>query len=129
MSLNYISKNIKGMYDVGAISQDASKATEFYARLGFKRDHQKEGLTVFVVGNVELAIRKEIPNSEMGPLVATVLGSVSFGVIVEDIKMIAKRLETQGIHFVGPKPFHAGFTGIDTKDSDGNIVRLFQEEQ
>jgi catechol 2,3-dioxygenase-like lactoylglutathione lyase family enzyme len=123
-----MSGNIVGMYDITVMSKDVAKATAFYEKLGFKKGHNKPGLTVFPVGNVELAIHKAIPKDELGPASATAPGSVGISFIVEDVSPIAERLKAEGIPFVGPKLIHAGFSGLTTRDPDGNTINFFQKK-
>jgi catechol 2,3-dioxygenase-like lactoylglutathione lyase family enzyme len=123
-----MSENIVGMYDITIMSKDAAKATAFYERLGFKKGHHKPGLTVFPVGNVEVAIHAAIPKDELGPANATSPGSVGISFIVEDVKPIAERLKAEAIPFVGPKPIHAGYSGLTTRDPDGNTINFFQRK-
>jgi len=123
-----MSGNIVGMYDITVLSKDAAKATAFYEKLGFRKGHHKAGLTVFPVGNVELAIHSETLKDELGPTSATAPGSVSISFIVEDVKPIAEKLKAEGIPFVGPKPIHAGYSGLATRDPDGNTINFFQKK-
>jgi catechol 2,3-dioxygenase-like lactoylglutathione lyase family enzyme len=123
-----MSGNIVGIYDITIMSDDVTKAAAFYEKLGLKKSHHKPGLAVFAVGNVELAIHSAIPKDELGQARTTAPGSVVISFIAEDVKPIAERLKAEGIPFIGPKPIHAGYSGVTICDPDGNTINLFQKK-
>lgn len=123
-----MSDNIVGMYDITVMPKDVARATAFYEKLGFKKGHHKPSLTVLPVGNVELAIHAAIPTDELGPASAKEPGSVGMSFIVAEVKLIAERLKVEGIPFVGPKPVHAGCSGLTIRDPDGNTLNFFQRK-
>jgi catechol 2,3-dioxygenase-like lactoylglutathione lyase family enzyme len=123
-----MANSIKAIYDVTIFSKDVAKATAFYERLGLTKGHHKDGLTVFAVGNVELAIHKELSVDDLLPTGAAGRGTVAISLVVGNVDAIMNKLTMDGITFVGPKPIHAGFSGIVVRDPDGNTVNLFQEK-
>lgn len=118
-----MSDNIIKMYDITIVSKDVEASKAFFTDLGFPIVHEiAGGLVVFHAGNVDIAIHKEQPSMRAGN------GSVGISIIVKDLDSIVEVLKTKQIKYSGPKPIHAGFSGIETQSPDGTGINFFKEK-
>jgi|TARA_Y100000310_G_scaffold327532_1_gene394059 catechol 2,3-dioxygenase-like lactoylglutathione lyase family enzyme len=117
---------------VGWLSPDVERCAEFYDKLGFRRDvanSKPPGLVIFEIDGLDLPIHQMMEEDEFGPLESHPGRCVEISFIVADINEIMRRCEENGIQFVGPKPVHAGFTGVVTQDPDGRKINFFQAKK
>ena len=107
-----------GLQDVGLFTPNVEKMAAFYDALGLPKVIDEKLLKVYSFGGQDIAIHV----SDISPN-----GAGFISILVSNLERVQKTLKEKGLVFQGPKPLHAGYTGIELTDPDGNKVNLLQE--
>jgi catechol 2,3-dioxygenase-like lactoylglutathione lyase family enzyme len=107
------------IFDLTIYTTKFEEIKSFYSRLGFEVVHENpNGLVVYGLGGAELAFHKSEKDTS----------GLSISVISENFDSLMERLEEEGVVVGEERPIHAGFTGIEISDPQGNTVYVFRDK-
>jgi len=103
--------------DIGLLTKDVEKRTEFYEKIGLMRTLNRPGLKCLPLGDKELAIHEEVPGVPLGP---------GISLLVDDLEPLIKRLNENGIEYEGPQRSHLGSVSVSVRDPEGFGLEFHQ---
>jgi predicted enzyme related to lactoylglutathione lyase len=107
------------IFDLTIYTTKFEEIKSFYSQLGFEVVHENpDGLVVYGLGGAELAFHKSEKDTS----------GLSISVISEDLDSLIERLEAEGVVVGKECPIHAGFTGVEISDPQGNVLNVFRDQ-